>query len=120
VDAARVLPAAEARMTEDSRRGMTSPRTRNSEITPLLSPDETAEFRERWESLQVGFIDDPRHAVHDAKQLVSNTFERISKIVQDDLDQIEHQWSRDEEVSTDDLRYAIQRYRAFFDRLLAA
>jgi hypothetical protein len=29
------------------------------------------------------------------------------------------QWSRGEQVSTEDLRLALQRYRDFFERLLA-
>jgi hypothetical protein len=33
---------------------------------------------------------------------------------------LEGQWSRGEEVSTEDLRVALQRYRSFFRRLLSA
>jgi hypothetical protein len=32
---------------------------------------------------------------------------------------LESQWDRGEDVSTEDLRVALQRYRAFFGRLLA-
>ena len=32
---------------------------------------------------------------------------------------LEHQWDRGEDVSTEDLRVALQRYREFFSRLLA-
>ena len=33
---------------------------------------------------------------------------------------LEGQWSRGEDISTEDLRVALQRYRSFFQRLLAA
>jgi hypothetical protein len=32
---------------------------------------------------------------------------------------LESQWSRGEEASTEDLRVALQRYRSFFNRLLS-
>jgi hypothetical protein len=33
---------------------------------------------------------------------------------------LETEWDRGEDVSTEDLRQALQRYRSFFQRLLAA
>jgi hypothetical protein len=33
---------------------------------------------------------------------------------------LEKQWDRGDNVTTEDLRIALQRYRSFFDRLLAA
>jgi hypothetical protein len=33
---------------------------------------------------------------------------------------LEQQWGRGEDVSTEDLRIALQRYRDFFQRLLSA
>ena len=32
---------------------------------------------------------------------------------------MERQWSRGEDVSTEDMRLVLQRYRSFFNRLLA-
>jgi hypothetical protein len=32
---------------------------------------------------------------------------------------LEGQWSRGDDVSTEELRLALRRYRAFFDRLLS-
>ena len=31
---------------------------------------------------------------------------------------LEHQWDRGDNVTTEDLRVALQKYRSFFDRLL--
>jgi hypothetical protein len=44
---------------------------------------------------------------------------RLSEIFSDERSQLETQWDRGEDVSTEDLRIAMQRYRAFFERLLA-
>ena len=33
---------------------------------------------------------------------------------------LESQWSRGDDVSTEDLRVSLQRYHSFFERLLAA
>jgi hypothetical protein len=38
----------------------------------------------------------------------------------DERQRLEQHWSAGSEPSTEDLRIALQRYRAFFDRLLAA
>ena len=35
-------------------------------------------------------------------------------------ERLEQQWGRGEDVSTEDLRIALQRYRGFFQRLLSA
>jgi len=99
---------------------MTSAPSRSPEITPLLGPNESEEFRGRWESVQADFVDDPRHAVEDADHLVTEAIERLSRVFTDERTQLEHHWNRGDDVSTEDLRLALQRYRAFFERLLAA
>jgi hypothetical protein len=37
----------------------------------------------------------------------------------DERASLEHQWDKGEQVSTEDLRQALKRYRSFFERLLA-
>src|SRR5579871_1832579 len=34
--------------------------------TPLFSSDEAARLRSQWDGIQVGFVDEPRHAVEQA------------------------------------------------------
>ena len=72
----------------------------------------------RWESIQVGFVDDPRSAVQEAETLVSNVMTEMTGIFQQQRQQLEEQWSGGNQASTDDLRVAFQRYRDFFQRLL--
>lgn len=75
-------------------------------------------YTTRWESIQVGFVDDPRSAVQEAETLVSDVMSDVSRVFQEERQQLEMQWSGGAQASTDDLRVAFQRYRDFFQRLL--
>jgi len=87
--------------------------------TPLLVADETHTLRSRWDAIQTGFVDEPRHAVEQADGLVAEVMKRLAETFADERGKLEGQWSRGDNVSTEDLRLALQRYRSFFDRLLA-
>lgn len=86
----------------------------------LFSEFEVNDFRTRWNDVQAGFVDSPRHAVEQADQLVANVMERITSGFAQERSSLEKQWDRGDNVSTEDLRVALQRYREFFGRLLTA
>lgn len=86
---------------------------------PLFPQDELNDFRSHWNSVQTSFVDEPRAAVEQADGLVANVVKRIAEQFAIERVQLEKQWDRGEDVDTEDLRQAIKRYRAFFDRLLA-
>ena len=86
---------------------------------PLFSPEDAKSFRSRWENLQVSFVDEPRRAVEQADTLVAEAIKRLAEIFADERQELEHQWDRGNDVSTEDLRLALQRYRSFFGRLLS-
>jgi hypothetical protein len=69
--------------------------------------------------VQAAFVDDPRDCVQKADVLVSDVVDRLTAGFSQARSQLEEQWSRGEQVSTEDLRIALQRYRDFFERLLA-
>jgi len=77
-------------------------------------------FRSRWQSIQTGFVDDPSEAVSSADALVSEITNRIAQRLSEQRGQLEHEWKQSDEPTTEDLRLALQRYRSFFDRLLAS
>jgi hypothetical protein len=77
------------------------------------------ELRGRWDAIQAAFIDEPSAAVKDADALVASAIQQVSEEFADQRRQLEAQWSRGDNVSTEDLRIALQRYRAFFSRLLS-
>jgi hypothetical protein len=87
--------------------------------TSLLGADETPAFRSRWDAIQTGFVDEPRGAVEQADSLVAEVMKRLAETFANERAKLEEQWSRGDDVSTEDLRIALQRYRSFFDRLLS-
>ena len=86
---------------------------------PLFVERETADFRRRWTDIQSAFVDEPRRAVEQADRLVSDIVKRVTDGFANARGALEHQWDRGDSVTTEDLRLTLQRYRAFFDRLLA-
>ena len=89
------------------------------EATPLFPDDELHSFRARWDQVQTSFVDEPRQAVEQADSLVANVVKRIAEQFSTERAQLEKQWDSGDNVSTEDLRQALRRYRSFFDRLLA-
>lgn len=86
---------------------------------PLFPDNELSEFRARWDKAQIRFVDEPRAAVEQADGLVATVVKRIAEQFATERAELEHQWDRGDNVSTEDLRQALRRYHSFFDRLLA-
>jgi hypothetical protein len=84
----------------------------------LFDDSELQSFRGRWEQVQSDFVDEPREAVQKADDLVSDLVERLTSGFSQTRSGLEEQWKKGEEASTEDLRVALTRYRAFFQRLL--
>jgi hypothetical protein len=87
--------------------------------TPLFPGSELETLRTRWKEIQTAFVDEPRRAVEQADGLVASAMKRLTEVFAEERSQLETQWDRGDSVSTEDLRVALQRYRAFFDRLLS-
>jgi hypothetical protein len=90
------------------------------ERAETLFPDEEAkDFRGRWTDIQTGFVDEPRRSVEQADALVAEVIKRLADTFAEERSKLEGQWGRGDNVSTEDLRIALRRYRSFFDRLLS-
>lgn len=86
----------------------------------LFSYEEGRDFRKRWEQIQTEFVDDPRDSVQKADQLVAATIKRLAEVFADERARLEGEWAKgNDNVSTEDLRQALRKYRSFFDRLLS-
>lgn len=88
------------------------------ELGPLFPPDEANNLRAQWDSVQVKFVDEPRQAVEDADRLIATTMTRLAEIFAGERQKLEQEWDRGGDVSTEDLRLGLRRYRSFFSRLL--
>ncbi len=90
----------------------------DNQPTPLFVESEVGDLRSRWSNIQAGFVDEPRRAVEDADNLVASLMKKLAEGFANERSRLEKQWDRGDNVSTEDLRVALQRYRSFFDRLL--
>jgi hypothetical protein len=86
----------------------------------LLADDELQSILARWKDIQAEFVDEPRTAVHDADALVADLMQRLARMFASEREQLESRWACGNDVSTEDLRRGLRRYRSFFERLLAA
>ncbi|WP_328886166.1 hypothetical protein [Streptomyces sp. NBC_00316] len=89
------------------------------ENEPLLGPEEAKAFQAKWQAVQTAFVDDPQDAVRTADALVAEVMQTLARSFASRKEGLESQWGRGEEVLTEDLRIALQRYRSFFNRLLS-
>jgi hypothetical protein len=86
---------------------------------PLLASDDAEAFRARWTDVQFGFVNSPRRAVEQGDGLVAELMQHLARTFAEERSRLESQWDQGSDVSTEDLRTAFQRYRSFFERLLA-
>jgi len=99
-------------------RGVAQPSQTEAQ-SALFSQDESKKLYAKWDAIQVGFVDEPRQAVERADSLVAGAMKRLAEIFAEERARLEGQWDRGDSVSTEELRLALRRYRAFFGRLLS-
>jgi len=87
---------------------------------PLFPAEEGEQFRSRWTEIQAGFVDDPREMVEQADHLVADLMQRLASQFSEERSRLESQWDSEDDVSTEELRVTLTRYRSFFERLLEA
>ena len=90
-----------------------------SETQTLLPQEQSERFTEQWQEIQAGFVDRPQEAVEKADALVEDLMQRITRSFATERKRLEKQWAEGDEVSTEDLRVTLTRYRSFFERLLS-
>jgi Na+/phosphate symporter len=87
-------------------------------LAALFTRGESEHFRTRWNEIQGQFVDEPRTAVQQADALVSEVVEKITQMFANEHRSLESQWNQGNDVSTENLRKALQHYRSFFNRLV--
>jgi hypothetical protein len=90
---------------------------RADDAGPLVADSDG--FQRQWEQIQGRFVDEPRGAVEDADALVATVMQQVADAFASERERLEAHWGRGEDISTEDLRVSLQRYRSFFQRLLS-
>lgn len=85
---------------------------------PVLAPETSLDFRERWHGIQAEFIDDPRRAVEDADRLVADVARAFTAGVEERRRGLTSGWENDGHGETEELRLAMRQYRALVDHIL--
>jgi hypothetical protein len=111
---------AEAAADQPGQAGSALGESGEQERAPLLAEADVTACRGRWDEVQAGFVDRPREAVEQADALVADVMERLTAGFAEQRSRLEGQWDRGDDISTEELRVALTRYRSFFNRLLAA
>jgi hypothetical protein len=75
-------------------------------------------FEERWNAIQIGFVDDPRLAVESADHLVTEATDDLAKILVNHRELLQAQWRQDDDADTEQLRVVFRDYRALLLGLL--
>ena len=92
--------------------------TINDELEPLFEEEAAKKFRSRWLAIQSKFVDDPRASVKQADELVADIIKDVTMNFADRRIGLENQWNSGENISTEEMRVTLKRYRSFFERLL--
>ena len=88
----------------------------------LFTPDAARDFRASWDAVQIGFVDDPKQAVRQADELVRQMLQNLQQTFSEEragLDEPRGEGAAPDAASTEKLRLALRRYRAFMQRLLS-
>src|ERR1700760_4567421 len=102
------LPSIEPAELEQKPQGAPS----NLDRGPLLPDDQSERFTTRWQEIQASFVDQPRDSVEQADALVADLMQRLAASFSNERERLEAQWDRGNDVSTEDLRVALTRYRS--------
>jgi len=119
VDAGRVKPVRSDRPGPEPVSSQPRTSSASSETTQLFPDDQLRDLQTQWDDIQTGFVDEPRKAVERADSLVASTMQQLAEAFSNERSKLEQQWDRGDNISTEDLRMAFQRYRSFFRRLLS-
>jgi len=113
-------PAAEPEVTgrDDAERSMprTLPDAEPEPIPESPAVSATATMSTRWHEIQAMFVDDPRASAEMAARLVDDSIQALVASVREQQDSLLAAW-HGEGAGTEELRTAVQHYRAFGTRL---
>jgi len=88
-------------------------------LEALFPPPMAANFRQRWDAVQIGFVDNPQEAVRQADELVAEVMKSLATSFSEQRARLESGAGGSAPDQTEHLRMALRAYRSFFERLLS-
>ncbi len=82
-------------------------------------PASAKAFQHQWDTVQIGFVDDPKQAIRQADELVAQVMKNLADTFSNERNKLESQVEQPEQATTENLRVALHSYRSFFQRLLS-
>jgi len=90
------------------------------QMSGKLIPERDSEaFHSRWDAIKAKFVDEPRSAVEEADTLVENVIHHLTQGLSEQREGLNVSRTGQEQTSTEELRLALQRYRALFVKLMS-
>ncbi len=86
-------------------------------VSALFDPGTAGDFRDRWQRVQMQFVDDPRGAAEQARSLVDDVVSALQASLTNQRGSLDG-WQSGQAGDTEELRVAVRRYRDFLDRIL--
>jgi hypothetical protein len=117
-----VEPEAESE-TEDAPAGSAGPEELSPGEVPAAATmvfweiETTDGFRDRWQQIQLRFIDSPRQAAEEAQTLVTDVIQSLNEGLHRQRGEVDR-WQAAQLDDTEELRVTVRRYRDLLDRLL--
>ncbi|MHA6764338.1 hypothetical protein [Streptacidiphilus sp. PAMC 29251] len=105
----------------------TTPAATDPNANRFFEDSVSEKLRDRWQTIQIDFVDDPRHAVEQAETLVEQVSTQLTEAISARRNELHGRWSKDggaasaahdNAVPTEDLRTALQEYRRVLNQLL--
>ncbi|MFI6042643.1 hypothetical protein ACIA8C_13475 [Nocardia sp. NPDC051321] len=86
---------------------------------PLFADTDLDQLRTKWREVQGTFVDNPRDAVTQADQIVTDIIYQLTTAIAERKRVLEERTSGVQDADTEELRQALRGYRGFFHRLLS-
>ncbi|MFD6162901.1 hypothetical protein ACFWF7_14135 [Nocardia sp. NPDC060256] len=86
---------------------------------PLFADTDLDQLRTQWREVQGTFVDNPRDAVTQADQIVTDIIYKLTTAIAERKRVLEERTSGATDGDTEELRQALRGYRGFFRRLLS-
>ncbi|WP_433655289.1 hypothetical protein ACQPW1_30900 [Nocardia sp. CA-128927] len=119
-EADQVVPVAAPEQSTTAGNGAERQQTSLDDVgAPLFVDTDLDRLRTQWREVQGTFVDNPRDAVTQADQIVTDVIYQLTTAIAERKRVLEERTSGATDSDTEDLRQALRGYRGFFRRLLS-